>query len=447
LGTDFGLSSVERSGQAFPLPASRFTITFVRLLGSEEPLRSLRLSVWEGALAVLFINWATGMVMTGYALWLGASPAVLAVLGALPLFSQLAAPTALLFRGSRKRWSMGLVIAGRSLFALILLLPLLPEGWRIPFLLLVAVLSQMMLAPVNVLWTSWMAELIPDTERGRYFGFRNGVLGLVGTLGNLLGGVAIDALGKPWGFLLVLLIGVMAGVASGYLLKFQLEPKGQARETQNKGQEEYAAFPVPRPSSLIHDMRTALGDRKFRVYLLFVAMFMGAVTVGSPFVIAMFLEYQKLSFSDVGLWTVIAATSGLFFGPFWGRVADRVGHYPVLIWSGLVASIAMPGLWLSGTPDRLWPIWLSAPVDPIAWAGLGAALTNQTLHFAPIEKRSGYLAAFGLASGVGGIVGSLVGGALGSINIGPSPYHLPILISALLRTSAIVFLATRKNLR
>ena len=102
----------------------------MRLLGTREPLRSLRLSVWEGSLAVLFINWATGMVMTGYALWLESPPAVLAILGALPLFSQLAAPMALVFKGSRKVWSMRLIIWGRSLFGLILLLPLLPEPWR-----------------------------------------------------------------------------------------------------------------------------------------------------------------------------------------------------------------------------------------------------------------------------------------------------------------------------
>lgn len=184
------------------------------LWGNTEPARSQRISIWEGLLATLFINWSTGMVMTGYALWLGATPAALAALGALPTVAQFAAPMALLFSGNRKRLSIALARGGRALFGLVLVLPVVPEHWRIPGLLLVAALSQFVIAPVNVLWTSWMADLVPERERGSYFGFRNALLGLVGTLGNLLAGAVIDLMGKPWGFLLVLGIGVVAGVLS-----------------------------------------------------------------------------------------------------------------------------------------------------------------------------------------------------------------------------------------
>jgi hypothetical protein len=51
-----------------------------------EPDRSLRLSIWEGALSILFINWSTGVILTGYALALGASPGALAILGGFPFW-------------------------------------------------------------------------------------------------------------------------------------------------------------------------------------------------------------------------------------------------------------------------------------------------------------------------------------------------------------------------
>jgi len=66
-------------------------------LPRNEPRRSQILAIWEGVLAIVFINWSTGMVMTGYALWLGAPPVALAILGALPLVGQMAAPLALFF--------------------------------------------------------------------------------------------------------------------------------------------------------------------------------------------------------------------------------------------------------------------------------------------------------------------------------------------------------------
>lgn len=130
----------------------------------------------------------------------------------------------LFFRGNRKDWSANLSVFGRGLFVLVLFVPLMPEPWRIHGLLLIAALSQLVVAPVNVLWTGWMADLVPEKQRGRYFGLRNGVLGLVGTLGNLAAGSLIDVLGKPWGFLLVLGLGVTAGVSATFILRKQYEP-------------------------------------------------------------------------------------------------------------------------------------------------------------------------------------------------------------------------------
>ncbi len=396
------------------------------VLPPTEPRRSQTLAIWEGMLAILFINWSTGVVTTGYALWLGAPPVALAILGALPMVGQLAAPLALFVRGSRKRLSVALSALGRGLFALTLLLPLLPEPWRVPGLLLVAALSQLIVAPVNVLWTSWMADLVPEKERGRYFGLRNGVLGLVGTLGNLAAGSLIDLLGKPWGFLLVLGIAVAAGVGATFVLRRQHEPPAQINAPG------FGEFVQP------------LSDRRFRGYLGFVVLFLGAVSVGGPFVFPLFLEYVRMTFTQVGLWTVIAATCGLVLSPLWGRLADRIGHWQVLLFSSSVAALVLPPLWLAGGPGNLQSIWIAAVCDALAWGGIGTALTNVALQSAPPEKRNLYLAWYWMAFAVGGVLGSLLGGALGSLHqqlkLFPSPYHLPIVVSMLLRMVAVYYL-------
>jgi len=398
----------------------------VTVLPPTEPRRSQTLAIWEGMLAILFINWSTGVVTTGYALWLGAPPVALAILGALPMVGQLAAPLALFVRGSRKRLSVALSALGRGLFALTLLLPLLPEPWRVPGLLLVAALSQLIVAPVNVLWTSWMADLVPEKERGRYFGLRNGVLGLVGTLGNLAAGSLIDLLGKPWGFLLVLGIAVAAGVGATFVLRRQHEPPAQINAPG------FGEFVQP------------LSDRRFRGYLGFVVLFLGAVSVGGPFVFPLFLEYVRMTFTQVGLWTVIAATCGLVLSPLWGRLADRIGHWQVLLFSSSVAALVLPPLWLAGGPGNLQSIWIAAVCDALAWGGIGTALTNVALQSAPPEKRNLYLAWYWMAFAVGGVLGSLLGGALGSLHqqlkLFPSPYHLPIVVSMLLRMVAVYYL-------
>lgn len=391
-----------------------------------EPHRSQLLAIWEGVLAILFINWSTGVVMTGYALWLGAPPVALAILGALPLVGQMAAPLALFFRGSRKDLSANLSAFGRGLFVLVLFVPLMPEPWRIPGLLLIAALTQLILAPVSVLWTSWMADLVPEQKRGRYFGLRNGVLGLVGTLGNLAAGGLIDALGKPWGFLLALGLAVVAGVGATFILRQQYEP------------------PLVSTSPRLSEFIEPLSDRRFRGFLGFVALFLGAVSVGGPFVFPLFLEYARMNFTQVGLWTVIAAGCGLVLSPLWGRLADRIGHWQVLLFSSSVAALVLPPLWLAGGPGQLQTIWISAVCDALAWGGIGTALTNVALQSASPEKRNLYLAWYWMAFALGGILGSLLGGVLGSLHaqlkLFPSPYHLPILVSMLLRVVAVYYL-------
>lgn len=379
-----------------------------------EPERSLRLSIWEGTLAILFINWSTGVIVTGYALALGATPQALALLGALPFLAQLLAPLALFLRGSRKALAVRLNLLARLLFLPAVLAAFPPEGLRVPFLLLFAGLSQLLAAPVGVVWLSWMADLVPEERRGRYFGLRNALLGLVGTLGNLLGGLVADRLPPPLGYQAVLLLGVAAGLLSVLLLRLQTEP----RETPS---------PPARAA-----LALAWRDRTYRRYLSLVFLWYGAVMVGGPFVVPYFVRVGGFSMTEVGLWTVISAASGLLFGPLWGRLADERGHGVVLFRAGMVAAL-MPLLWLSGSKAFPWPIWFSALADALAWSGLGTALANAALAQAPKEARSGYLALFWLSLGLGGLGGSLLAGGIAGLGLGPSPYHLPILVSFGLR--------------
>lgn len=366
------------------------------------------------------------MVMIGYALWLGSPPAALALLGVLPMIGQLAAPLALFFHGSRKRLIVTLFILGRGLLGLVLLLPWLPEPLRIPGLLLIAISSLLIMGPISVLWTSWMADLVPERERGRYFGLRNGVLGLMGTLGNLAAGSLIDRLGRPEGFLLVLGLAVVLGIAATFILRRQFEP--------------LAVSTTPRRDELMQP----LADRKFRGYLGFVALFMGAVSVGGPFVFPLFLDYAQMTFTQVGLWTLIAASCGLVLGPLLGRLADRIGHWQVLLFSSGVAALVLPPLWLAGGPGQLQTIWPAAVGDALAWSGIGTALTNVVLQSAPPTKRSLYLAWFWMTFAVGSVLGALLGGILGSLHqqlqLFPTAYHLPIAASMLVRVVAVVYL-------
>jgi len=105
------------------------------------------------------------------------------------------------------------------------------------------------------------------------------------------------------------------------------------------------------------------------------------------------------------------------FVPVWGRLSDRVGRRPVLVWSVLASGIAMTGLGL-GIAFGQSVMWLFAAraFGGIATANLGTA----SAYIADItrpEDRARGMGMIGMAFGLGFILGPGVGGLLAKIPV------------------------------
>ena len=166
-------------------------------LPRERLARARSLSIVEGAFARVFMACTTGTVLTGFALWLGASPFDIGLLTALPAFAglaQLLAPYFTERSGQRKPLIMSTVSGQRLLWLPVALLPFLalPPAGRVALLLLLVTVSAMLGALGGVPWLSWMGDLVPKDMRGRYFGARNLVLGAVALVMAPLLGVFLD---------------------------------------------------------------------------------------------------------------------------------------------------------------------------------------------------------------------------------------------------------------
>src|SRR5439155_156928 len=148
-----------------------------RCYGTAAPVpRTLGISVAVGVVAALVGACASGGAITAWALYLGLTPVLVGVLGALPFAAQIVQiPSAWLTRsrGGRRTalWTIGV---SRQLPLALALLPWLsfPEPVQRAVLLAVAAASSILSVAGNNAWTSWMGELVPDRLRGRYFGRR-----------------------------------------------------------------------------------------------------------------------------------------------------------------------------------------------------------------------------------------------------------------------------------
>jgi MFS family permease len=118
------------------------------------------------------------------------------------------------------------------------------------------------------------------------------------------------------------------------------------------------------------------------------------------------------------------------FIPIWGRLSDRVGRRPVLLWS--VAASAMGMAILGFAPSLAWlfvaRIWSGVATGNIAVAQ--AYIADVT----PPEKRAGGMAIVGIAFGLGFIFGPFIGGELSRFAIGGHVGMLPALVAAGLST-------------
>ncbi|HSO38425.1 MAG TPA: MFS transporter, partial [Labilithrix sp.] len=118
------------------------------------------------------------------------------------------------------------------------------------------------------------------------------------------------------------------------------------------------------------------------------------------------------------------------FVPVWGRVSDRVGRRPVLVWSVLATAVGMAclGVGLLFAQSIAW-LFVARAASGIATANLGTASAYIADVTKPEERARG-MGMIGMAFGLGFIFGPAIGGALAGIPIMGRAGAVPCFIAA-----------------
>jgi MFS family permease len=377
-----------------------------RLSDLDPPLRAavrrtMRLSVFEGSVTQVFLNWTSGSVLIGFMLHLGAAPAEIALVSAVPLLSQIASPAAAFLAasfGRRKRLIVIMALISRLTWLGAAAVPLLPvpDTLRPTILILLVLVSSFFLAANGTLWTAWMGDVVPERERGRYFGLRAGLVGLIGTASNLAAGAFLDRVGAPLNFQVVLIASVAIALIGVGIYMMQLDPP--------------AAHARIRWRDLF---TTPWREPGFRRFLAFALYWHFVIMLAAPFVFPYFLDQLRLTFTQVAIWSSIAALTALATTYLWGLLADRTGNKGVLAIGTFLAGALLPTTWIAaGLTGRIEWVWISAAFDAIAWGAIGPAIFNLALASAPRANRVVFIATYSLATGIAGFVGGALAGPL-----------------------------------
>ena len=300
----------------------------------------------------------------------------------------------------------------------------------------------------NAGWSAWIADIVPKSSSGKFFGMRSRIGLIAAVVTSLVATRLIDHFPKSGG--LYAIIFIVAGVlGAGEILCYLL-----VREIPRKIEEKLPAF----GELLVTPWKNAA----FRSYALYTSVVWIAYMMMGNYV----TRYCLLPISEHGLGMSAEYTNfslGIVFTlvmailvPFWGGAIDRLGPKSVLATSSL-AQIIFPLMWLFMRPEYIWLIPFYGAIIGITWPGIDQVIVYMQMKGFPEERRTTYIAAFGIVFGLSSTIGNLLGGVLASfwethmafipfLPAGTSHYHLLFLSSIVLRLVAFVFIFPRMPL-
>ncbi len=331
-----------------------------------------------------------GMFITGFALRLGADNVLIGLMSTIPMLGVVAqlASSALVERGrSRRR----IAILGSALnaggWALVIVLPAVVgrtlPATRVGALIAVMAIASLFAQAAGNARSSWLGDLVPPRERGRFFGKVNMYAGLVGVAFALVEGAFLDRVKNAGtaAFSWLFLFGMVFGLASAALFIPQVDVP-VARRAPGRSQ-----------AGLLRD---TFRNRPLMLVTLY-AVVWSLQGIAGLFPATYMLRDLGVPFLGVGAVNAVAALTVLLASPLWGKIVDRYGCRPVLIACSLLAS-PLPLLWLFvSSPGAVYAV--IAPLNLVggfASAGVSVALTTLLFKVTEGGGRSVQLALYSI---------------------------------------------------
>ncbi len=405
--------------------------------------RNMRLSIIEGALATSMASLLTGVVITSFALALGANRWQIGVLAALPTlanFAQLAGSYLLERRVERKTLCLSSLWLGRAIW--------IPLGigalwystgnrqWLLYGLLLTASVAHALWAVGGVAWLSWIRDLVPLRQRVSFLALRNQFDTFLSLVIGIIASVFIDWMqdqDEPslGGYAWVLLLAVACGLISMVILRRIPDP-GMVRVA---------------PPTLSKMFREPLENRNFRQLIGFYATWNLANNLATPFFAVFLLQKLHLSLWHASTLMALGSVAALAANRFWSRWSSRFGTKPVLYFATLgdalfpLACLFLEPQWTSVLP---LVYLLGVFGSPVA-----VGPNNLVLAVAPDRNTSSYIAVFhsivGPTTAVAAVLGGLISHWLMDWNLSLGAFSFGglktvFLLSAVGRVGSLVLL-------
>lgn len=413
----------------------------------ERIRRSLRLSIVDGALWAAMFGLAEYYIVP-FALLFGAGPLLVALIqgtGQLMIAAGQLTGVGVARRLKRRRgWVVTSILLHAASWLLIVF------GARAvgdPRAILVGFAFGLFVTSMGgPAWISWMNELVPAGIRGRYWGGRNRVVGVVQFFTILAAGGALSLWGEgPGAVGIFTALFVAAAVARGLgAIPVALSVEGitSAASTPTSNPSEHEAPPLPHRGGVLRFMRE-LVTTPFGRFMLFYGLMLFAAGLMGPTIPLYLLDSLGLGYFDYTIVMMTSMVLSFLAMSYWGPLSDRFGNYRILTVTGIVLPLIGAGWALARTVPALLAV---QAIAGFAWAGFNLSATNYIFDTQPPERTGRVMAYFLALTNGFAFLGSLLAGLIAERVrdlrlplLAPGNYELVFLLSALLRL--VVFVA------
>lgn len=313
--------------------------------------------------------------------------------------------------GKKRFIAVGRFLNGVCLFALIFV--------RTPMWLMSLVIAASICLSLSMpAWSSLLGDYTSQTTRGATIGRINSMSQIGGLTAMVFAfAISINQVDEttPESFTLIIAMAATMSVISAMLSLFMEEKP-----------------PTPREDKL--DITAALRDPRLKRYLLANLLYGVGMSFSWPLMPFVIVDKLAMKIWQVAAYSIVSSAMSLLSQRFLGRLMDRIGRRPVVVFSRVSMSVA-PLVYAFATS---WTHIVLA--DLVLGVGMGAWMSSgptYIIDIAPRELRATYLATntavFGIATFIGNLAGGYITDNFLAVDGGFQGIQTGLLISAALR--------------
>lgn len=373
------------------------------MLSYDETEKNLKTSVRDGIGSSIFTGFTKSFIAP-LAIALQASNAMVALFSSVPelfanLFQLLTITAARRFKS--RKWLLVMCTAVQALIWLpIILVPFIAAD-NLLLLLFLVTLSTTVGQFMQPIWNSYMGDLVPENERGSFFGSRNVIVGIFTFASTLIAGLVLNHYSgmHPFiGYAIIFSIAICARIMSTYFKSRMVDIPMSVVKTEEFSLWEFLA---------------KMNKTNYGVFVIFVSLMKFSVYIAAPFFTIYMLRDLGFSYWQFTAVTAASLISSFIFMGIWGNQIDRRGSKFVLYITGILV-VFIPFIWvgaaLSLTGMMLFAAIVAAEFfSGMAWAGYDLSAANFIFDSVRPEKRIRCIAYYNLLIGTGIFIGTAIG--------------------------------------